>query len=179
MGTDEGASGDQPATLKRPGKRGMLEPFKEFLLGKIKERVSRAELLLELRERGFTGSRQTLQRFLRATKARILTATDRTQNWMHLVLQGATTNLQIKKDVGDALTDEEITTLLKWVRTKPLKGSQPSACVACSRKWNYSWTYWILSLHQTENGPTIHIPFQKWGYPMRSESNSQGGQEGR
>ncbi len=40
---------------------------------------------------------------------------------MHLVLQGAKTSSQIKNDVGDALTDDDITTLLKCIRTKPLK----------------------------------------------------------
>ena len=40
---------------------------------------------------------------------------------MHLVLRGAKTSSQIKKDVGDALTCDEVTTLLKYVRTKPLK----------------------------------------------------------
>ena len=40
---------------------------------------------------------------------------------MHLVLQGSRSSSQIKKDVGDALTDEQIITLLKSVKTEPLK----------------------------------------------------------
>src|SRR6266567_433358 len=48
-------------------------------------------------------------------------ATEQRRHWMHLVLRGAKTSSQIKKDVGDALTGDEITTLLKCVRTKPLK----------------------------------------------------------
>jgi transposase len=48
-------------------------------------------------------------------------ATQRARNWMHLVLQGAKTSSEIKKEVGDTLTSDDITTLLKWIRTKPLK----------------------------------------------------------
>jgi hypothetical protein len=40
---------------------------------------------------------------------------------MHLVLQGARTSAQIKQDVADALTGDEVTTLVEYVRTKPLK----------------------------------------------------------
>jgi transposase len=118
---DEGPSGGQTATQKRSGRRSMLEPLKEVLLGKIREGASRAELLLDLRRGGFTGSRQTFDRFLHASNARTFTMAERAKNWMHLVLQGARSSSQIKKDVGDALTDEQITTLLKSVRTEPLK----------------------------------------------------------
>jgi transposase len=48
-------------------------------------------------------------------------ATEERRHWMHLVLRGGKTTSQIKKDVGDALTGDEITTLLKCVRTKPVK----------------------------------------------------------
>lgn len=99
----------------------MLEPLKEVLLGKIREGASRAELLLDLRRQGFTGSRQTFDRFLHASNARTFTLAERAKNWMHLVLQGARSSSQIKKDVGNALTDEQITILLKSVRTEPLK----------------------------------------------------------
>jgi len=117
----ERTSGGQTATQKRSGRWCMLEPFKEFLLGKIREGASRAELRLELRRRGFTGSRQTFDQFLRANKARTLTTVERAKDWMHLVLQGAKGRSQIKQDVGETLTDEQITTLLKCVRTRPLQ----------------------------------------------------------
>jgi hypothetical protein len=39
---------------------------------------------------------------------------------MHSVLQGAKTSSQIKQDVGDTLTTEEVETLVKCVWTKPM-----------------------------------------------------------
>lgn len=116
-----GASRGQPAKLRRSGKQSTLEPFKEFLLGALKRRICTGKLLLELRGRGFGGSMHSLRRFLRASKARIITTSEQTKDWMHLVLQGAKTSAQIKQDVGDALTGDEVRTLLECVRTKPLK----------------------------------------------------------
>lgn len=116
-----GASGRQPVKLRRSGSRSTLEPFKEFMLGAIKRGVCTGKLLLELRGRGFGGSMHSLRRFLRASKVRIVTTTEQTKDWMHLVLQGAKTSAQIKQDVGDALTGDDVTTLLECVRTKPLK----------------------------------------------------------
>src|SRR5580704_7000424 len=75
--SDEAPSGGQPARLKRSGRRSMLDPLKEFLLGRIKDGLSMADLLLESRERGFIGSRQTFQRFLRRSKAQIISKTER------------------------------------------------------------------------------------------------------
>src|SRR2546426_834817 len=116
-----GASRGQPAKLRRSGKQSTLEPFKEFLLGALKRRICTGKLLLELRGRGFGGSMHSLRRFLRASKARIITTSEQTKDWMHLVLQGDKTSAQIKQDVGDALTGDEVRTLLECVRTKPLK----------------------------------------------------------
>jgi hypothetical protein len=53
--------------------------------------------------------------------AKIINTPQQMKDWMHLVLQGAKTSLQIKKDVGGSLSGEDVTTLLKCVRTKPLK----------------------------------------------------------
>jgi len=99
----------------------MIEPFKEFLLPRMKEGLSRAELLLEARRRGFSGSRETLARFLRENKVKVATNAERAMKWMHLVLQGAKTSWHIKKDIGDALAEDDVTTLLTSVKTRPLK----------------------------------------------------------
>ncbi len=117
----EGASGGHVANVRRSGRRSTLEPFKEFLLGKIKQAVCSANLLLELRGLGFSGSLRSLQRFLHANKARVITAPQQMKDWMHLVSQGAKTSSQIKQDVGDTLTGDEVATLLGCVVTKPLK----------------------------------------------------------
>jgi len=78
-------------------------------------------------EEGVQVTYSTLTRMLRELgisqpqRQRCDRATEQRPHWMHLVLRGAKTSAQIKKDVGDALTGDEITTLLKCVRTKPLK----------------------------------------------------------
>lgn len=112
---------EQRPTLKRAGKPSMIEPFKEFLLHRIKAGLPRDELLLEARGRGFGGSRETLARFLRGSTTKSITTTERGVNWMHLVLQGAKTSSDIRKDIGDALTENDVTTLLTFVKTRPLK----------------------------------------------------------
>ncbi len=43
------------------------------------------------------------------------------EDWMHSVLQGAITSLQIKLDVGDTLTVDEVETLVECVWTEPLR----------------------------------------------------------
>ena len=48
-------------------------------------------------------------------------AAEQRRHWMQSVLRGAKTSSKIKEEVGDALTADEIRTLLKCVRTKPLK----------------------------------------------------------
>ena len=80
-----------------------------------------AEKLRE--EYGIAVKYSTLTRHLRdlGIRTSVNFRCERTNHWMHLVLQGAKTSSQIKKDIGDALTGDEITTLLKCVRTKPLK----------------------------------------------------------
>lgn len=92
-----------------------------FLLDKIKQGICTASLLLELRGLGFNGSLRSLQRFLHARKARIITTHQQMKDWMHLVLQGARTSSQIKNDVGDSLSADDVTTLREYVTTKPLK----------------------------------------------------------
>jgi transposase len=119
--SNENASSGQPTALKRAARLSMVEPFKEFLLHRSKEGLSMAELLLEARGRGFSGSRQTFERFLRVSQVKIATNTERAMNWMHLVLQGAKTACHIKKDIGDALAEDDITTLLTCIKTRPLK----------------------------------------------------------
>jgi transposase len=118
---DVGNPGGPPAKPRQSGRRSTLEPFKEFLLGRSKQTVCTAELLLELRSRGFRGSLRSLQRFLHASKARIITTTQQLKDWMHLVLQGAKTSSQIRQDIADTLTGDEVTTLLECVRTQPLR----------------------------------------------------------
>jgi hypothetical protein len=114
------SSSDQAAKLRR-SRRTMLEPFKEFLLGRIKQGLCTGKLLLELRRQGFSGSLRSLQRFLHARKARTTVSTQEMKEWMHLVSQGAKTSSQIKQDVGDTLTGNDVATLLEYVRFKPLK----------------------------------------------------------
>jgi transposase len=117
---DAGSSGGQAAKLRR-SRRILLEPFKEFLLGKIKQGLCTGKLLLELRSEGFSGSLRSLQRFLHARKARPTVSPQQMNDWMHLVSQGAKTSSQIKQDVGDTLTGDDVATLLEYVRIKPLK----------------------------------------------------------
>lgn len=111
----------QTAKPRRSGRRSTLEPFKEFLLGKIKQGVCTGKVMLELRGRGFCGSTHSLRRFLHASKARIITTAEQKKDWMRLVLQGAKTSTQIRQDIGDSLTGDQVTTLLECVRTKPLR----------------------------------------------------------
>ncbi len=107
---------------RRTSKENDLESFKTFLLGEIKEGVSTGKLLLGLRSRGFEGSLRSLQRYLRANKARNITTMQKTkEEWMRLVLQGAKTASQIGYDSGDILTAHDVTTLLECVLTKHLK----------------------------------------------------------
>jgi transposase len=99
----------------------MIEPFGQFSLSRIKEGLSRSELLLELRRYGFNGSRETLGRFLRMNKVNVPSKAERAKKWMHLVLQGARTGVQVRNDIGDALAGDEISTLLTCIKTRPLK----------------------------------------------------------
>ncbi len=99
----------------------MIEPFGEFSLSRIKEGLSRSELLLELRRHGFNGSRETLGRFLRKNKVKVASKAERAKKWMHLVLQGARSGGQVRNDIGDALAGDDISTLLTCVKTRPLK----------------------------------------------------------
>lgn len=118
--TDAPSDG-QPPRPKRLGRPSMIEPFTEFLLSRIKEGLSRAELLLDVRRQGFNGSRETLARFLRKNKVNVASKAERAKNWMHLVLQGARTSGQVRNDIGDALAGDDISTLLTCVKTRPLK----------------------------------------------------------
>jgi transposase len=128
---DGGSSGGQAVKLRR-SRRSMLEPFKEFLLGKIKQGLCTGKLLLELRGQGFSGSLRSLQRFLHAHKARTTVSSQQMKDWMHLVSQGAKTSSQIKQDVGSNLTGEEVATLLEYIRIKPLKlRNRALALLAC------------------------------------------------
>jgi transposase len=108
------------ASPRRSGRRSTLEPFKEFILRRVEQGVCMGKLLMELRGQGFSASSHSLRRFLRASKLRTITMAEQARDWMHSVLQGAKTSSQIKQDVGDALTGDEVTTLLECVRTKPL-----------------------------------------------------------
>ena len=112
---------DHLVKSRRSGRRSTLEPFEDFLLSKIKDGVSTRKLLVELRERGFGGSKRSLQRFLRARKAKIIGPTQQMKDWMHLVLQGAKTSIEIKHDLATALSDDDVTRLLDYVKTKPLR----------------------------------------------------------
>jgi transposase len=119
--SEEAPSGGPPVKLRRSGRRSTLQPFQEFLLGKIKNGVCARTLLSELRGLGFGGSLRTLQRYLQARKARIISTTQQMKDWMHLVLQGAKTSSQIVQDVGATLPGDDVVTLLECVKTKPLK----------------------------------------------------------
>ena len=93
----------------------------DFLLREIKHGVNTAKLLLKLRGIGYNGSLRTLQRFLHTQNALIITEPQQINDWMHLVLQGAKSSSQIIQDVGGTLADDDVITLLEFVRTKPLK----------------------------------------------------------
>src|SRR5260370_29297940 len=108
----------QIAKLRRSGRRSTLEPFREFLSGQIKQKVCTAKLLSELRSQGFNGSLRSLQRFLHFNKAKIITTTQQMKEWMHLVLQGVKTSSQFKQDVGNTLTEDEVSRQLEYVSTK-------------------------------------------------------------
>ena len=114
-------TGDHVAKLRRGGRRSTLESFKAFLLPKITKGVCTRKLLSELRERGFVGSKRSLQRFLHAHKVKIIGQAQQMKDWMHLVLQGAKTSIEIKQEVGTALSHDDVTTLLEYVKTKPLR----------------------------------------------------------
>src|SRR5882724_3623726 len=88
---DEPTSDGRTDKLRRSGRRSPLEPFKELLLGRIKQSVCTSKLMLELRSRGFSGSLRSLQRFLHTNNAKIITAPQEKKEWMHLVLQGVKT----------------------------------------------------------------------------------------
>ncbi len=70
---------------------------------------------------GFKGSLLSLQRFIHAKNVIIVTEPQQIDEWMHLVLQGGKTSSQIMQDVGETFTDDDAGTLLRYVRTKPLK----------------------------------------------------------
>lgn len=111
----------QAAKLRQSRRRSLLDPFKEFLLANIKQGVCPGKLLVELRGLGFGGSLRSLQRFLRASKTRIITMPEQKKDWMRLVLQGAKSSLQVLQEVGQTLTGDEVATLLEYVWTKPLR----------------------------------------------------------
>jgi site-specific recombinase XerC len=90
-------------------------------LPQITEGICTRNLLLKLRERGFVGSKRSLQRSLHARKAKVISATQQMKDWMHSVLQGVKTSAEIKQDFGNGLADDDVTTLLGWVKTKPLR----------------------------------------------------------
>jgi transposase len=110
----------QDTKVRRSGRPSKMDGFKDLLATWIEQGVPTPKLLLELQGRGYGGSPETLRRYLRNSKARIISMTDRMKNWMHLVLQGARTSSQIKQDVADTLTTDEVETLVKCVWTKPL-----------------------------------------------------------
>jgi transposase len=138
-----GASGDQSVKQKRSGRRSALEPFRGFLLSGVMHGARTPKLLLDLRNLGFSGSLRSLQRFLRSSRNGTITTPQSMRDlmhlgtemgkasdhepgcqegdWMHLVLQGVKTGSQVKEEVGDSLTGDEVETLLKYVKTKSLK----------------------------------------------------------
>src|SRR6266542_3875978 len=110
------------ASASHSGRPGKLKRFEPFLLDEISGKpVHPPHLLWELRQRGFTGSRYALQRFLRAHKAMVISRKQKMHDWMHMVLQGAITSSEMRREFGRRLSEENIAVLLNYVRTKPLK----------------------------------------------------------
>jgi transposase len=84
-------------------------------------RVRMHEKLVE--EEGLKVTYSTLKRMLRelgVSKTKIIPTTEQRRDWMRLVLQGAKTISQIKQDVGDTLTANEVEMLVECVWSKPL-----------------------------------------------------------
>jgi len=76
-----------------------------------------------VKEEGIAVSYPTLTQMLRElgiSKTKIIPTTEQRRDWMRLVLQGAKTISQIKQDVGDTLTTEEVEMLVECVWSKPL-----------------------------------------------------------
>ena len=91
-GGDRGPVAAPPARTgrRRPGRRSQLEGYEILLRRKITEATtSRAQMLAELRQEGYSGSRKTLQRFLRANRVELADDRERVREWMRRVLQGA------------------------------------------------------------------------------------------
>ena len=123
-----------PALSRRHGRRrSILEPHKPFLAEAIsRPAVCSTQLLVELQQKGYKGSKRTLQRFLRANRTWPPTNgqqeqtgprgdPQRNQEWMRLVLQAAVDSQQTKGDLSSMLSHEDTEVLLKCVRTKPLR----------------------------------------------------------
>jgi transposase len=76
-----------------------------------------------VKEEGIAVSYPTLTQMLRElgiSKTKIIPTTEQRRDWMRLVLQGAKTISQIKQDVGDTLTTDEVEMLVECVWSKPL-----------------------------------------------------------
>lgn len=110
-----------PVELKRLRRLKKLEPLKECLLSRIRQGISSIVLLQELRSLGYGGTLRTLQRYLKDHKVNMHTTSQQMKEWMHLVLQDAKTNIQVKQDIGSNLTCDEVVTLMKCIKTKPIK----------------------------------------------------------
>lgn len=108
--------------ILRWGRPSVLEPFGQFLKSQINSGpVHVGVLLAKLRQRGYTGSKRALQRFLHFQRARVQTTGEQDCDWMRHVLQGAIDREQTVLALGGKLSTSDVDLLLEHVRTKPLK----------------------------------------------------------
>lgn len=110
----------QSVKRKQSGRQSSVGLFKEFILTEVKNGAGTAKLLVELRALGFSGSLRSLQRFLRFNSPRSVTTNLQDRVWMQMVVQGAKTGSQIKEDIGEFLTLDEIRKFKEYIRSSPL-----------------------------------------------------------
>lgn len=116
-------SSDPGAPVRQTRGRGsLLRPFCEYLRQKLNGGAVCVGTLLDgLRERGYTGSKRSLQRFLRAQRVKVGTTSGENFEWMRGVLQGAIDGQQVRAELSKMLSAADVDLLLECVITKPLK----------------------------------------------------------
>src|ERR1017187_1227462 len=110
-----------PARVRKDKKRLDQELLRQ-LYHQCQGRVVRVhEKLVE--EEGIAVCYSTLTQMLRElgiSNAKTITIAEQRRNWMRLVLQGVKTIPQIKQDIGDTLSIDDVETLVECVWTKAL-----------------------------------------------------------
>ena len=127
--TPNGDAGQKPDTLvptgigrKQRGRRSTLEPYAVFLRNRIEnEIIGSRQLLTELRQKGYEGSKRSVQRYLQSRHVRFSNGGGHMQEWMRFVLQGSINRAQLHADLGGKLSEEDTSVLAECVWYKPLK----------------------------------------------------------